>query len=431
MTDDALYGAQTRLALQNFPISGRTAHSDLTRSLLWIKRAAASANAETHALSEAQARSIHLAVDELLTRESEWPVIFPVDPWQAGAGTSQNMNVNEVIAHLAKLHPNDHVNRSQSTNDVFPTAMRLALLIASRQLIAGLQKLSNSLNSKAAEWKLLPKAARTHLQDAVPMRLGQEASAWADTVSKCARWLGFARDQLREIGLGGSAAGTGLNVPAGYIPAVLGELERLSGEKLSGARNLCEAMQSQAAVTLYSSLLRLMALELTRICNDLRLLASGPQTGLAEIILPTVQAGSSIMPGKVNPSILEMANQAWFSVIGLDQTVALASQAGQLELNVMMPVMAYSTLEATQLSVRVLAVMRERCIDGMRANEARLRKYYESTPQIATALSPKLGYEKTAELVQESQKSGRSVVELAKEQGLVTEEELSVLLGGS
>lgn len=437
---DALYGAQTARAIANFPISGKTAHPELIRAYLRLKRAAATANSELGALSAARAERIHQAVDQLLgLPEERWPAIFPVDPYQAGAGTSQNMNTNEVIARLAnqvpghsrddsEVHPNDHVNCSQSTNDTFPTAMRLALLDASQELLKELSLTAQSFRKKSQDWNSIPKSARTHLQDAVPITLGQEFGAYARTLERCVNWLEEARQELGELGIGGSAAGTGLNVPAGYPERIVTELVRLTGQKLRVAPDLREAMQSQSPVTYYSSMLRLLALELTRICNDLRLLASGPLTGLAELILPAVQPGSSIMPGKVNPSILEMANQTWFSVLGYDQTIAMSTQAGQLELNVMMPIMAYSGLEATRISTRAIRTLRVKCIDGLEANEAKLRKYFEVTPQTATALSPKLGYEATAKLVQEALRTERSVIELARERGLVTEADLQVLL---
>ncbi len=438
---DALYGAQTARAIQNFPISGRTAHPELIRAYLRVKRAAAVANAATGALDAERARLIQTAIDQLLsTPEAEWPRIFPVDPYQAGAGTSQNMNVNEVVANLANqlsgsplgsyvpVHPNDHVNRSQSTNDSFPTAMRVAILDASSGLCRELEQISQSFADKARIWEDVPKSARTHLQDAVPMTLGQEFSAYALTLHRASSWIEQGRHPLRELGIGGSAAGTGLTVPNGYIEQVIVELSRLTGEPLCESPNLCEAMQSQAPVAYYSSMLRLLALELTRICNDLRLLASGPLTGFAEITLPAVQPGSSIMPGKVNPSILEMANQSCYSVLGYDQTIAYCLQAGQLELNVMMPMMAYSALEATRVMKNALVSLRVRCIDGLQANEPRLRHYFESTPQVATALTPRLGYDQVAKLVQESLRTGKSVIQLVREKNMVSEDALSELL---
>jgi len=438
---DALYGAQTMRALENFKISGRTAHPELIRAYLRLKRAAAKANQSSGVLKKTEAQWIIRAIDRVLAMsEREWTRVFPLDPYQAGAGTSQNMNMNEVIANVANrlkgkslgtyrpIHPNDHVNRSQSTNDTYPTAMRLALLEASIPLETELVKLANAFSSKAREWRRLPKSARTHLQDAVPMTLGQEFGAYAVTLRKCAVWIARARDELRELGIGGSAAGTGLTVPATFRKAIVSELSKVTGEKLRSAPDLFEAMQSQASVSYYSSALRVTALELTRICNDIRLLSSGPLTGLAEIVLPSVQPGSSIMPGKVNPSIIEMANQSWFSVLGFDQTIAYCVQAGQLELNVMMPMMAYSALEATRIATKTLTTVREKCIVGLRANEAQLRKHFERTPQIATALSPTLGYELTAKIVQESLASGKSVVDLVREQKLINEKELTRLL---
>lgn len=438
---EALYGAQTARALENFKISGKTAHPALIRAYLLVKIAAARANQESGALTSEECELIIRAAEKLLAMDvAQWEKHFPVDPYQAGAGTALNMNLNEVIANLGNslkgaapgtyspLHPNDHVNRSQSTNDTFPTAMRLALLQISAPLVAELRRLAETMNAKARLWWELPKAARTHLQDAVPMRLGQEFQAYGSALLRCAGWLETSREALRELGIGGAAAGTGLTVPPSYRAAFIKEMERRMGEKLAASSDLCEAMQSQAPVGHYSSMLRLTALELTRICNDLRLLASGPITGLAEIGLPAVQPGSSIMPGKVNPSILEMANQVWFSVLGYDQTLAYSLQAGQLELNVMMPVMAYSAIEATRISTQAIATLREKCIEGLEANEPQLRKFYESTPQIATALSPRLGYDRTAQLVQESLRSGKSIPELVREKKLIDSRELDDLL---
>jgi aspartate ammonia-lyase len=437
---DALYGAQTQRALENFPISGRSIHPELIRAYLRLKLAAAVSNETSGALSPEISLLIQNAARDLLSMPTaSWKDIFPVDSHQAGAGTSSNMNVNEVIANLANLiagnalgsykpvHPNDHVNRSQSTNDTFPTAMRMALVEASRELWRELEKLSAAFGAKARAWMHIPKSGRTHLQDAVPMMLGQEFAAYSLTVSRCARWIELARKELMELGIGGSAAGTGLTVPEGYAEKMISEISRLTGESFRLSPNLVEAMQSQSPVAYYSSMLRLMALELTRICNDLRLLASGPMTGFAEIILPSVQPGSSIMPGKVNPSIIEMANQSWFAVLGEDQTVAYATQSGQLELNVMMPIMAQSLLEATGVATAALKTLRERAIEGMKPNEEKLRKYYESTPQVATALSPRLGYAQTAELVKEALSQGTSVLELIRSRGLVPEDELRAL----
>jgi aspartate ammonia-lyase len=436
---EALYGAQTVRAVQNFPISSQKAHPALLRAYLRIKRAAAVVNLEAGALPAPHSRLIQEGIDSLL-RTPGWESHFPVDAYQAGAGTSQNMNVNEVVANCANrldgkalgtyepVHPNDHVNRSQSTNDTYPTAMRLSALETSKDVGAELQKLADSLQQKATAWRLLPKSARTHLQDAVPMTLGQEFGAYAHTVRRLADWVERGRDGLRELGIGGSAAGTGLTVPSLYPSRMTEELSRLTGEHLRLSPHLCEAMQSQSPVLCYMHMLHLVAIELTRMCNDLRLLASGPMTGLAEILLPAVQPGSSIMPGKVNPSILEMVNQVCYSVLGYHQSVSFCTQAGQLELNVMMPIMAFSVNEANGITAAALRQLRLRCIDGLEPNVAKMQKFFESTPQVATALSPKLGYETTAALVKESLAKGMSVMDLVREQALVPEEELKRLL---
>lgn len=438
---DAFWGAQTARALANFPISSQKADPALIRAYLRIKWAAALANESSGALTRKKSKLIAEVIEEILgTPEESWSEYFPVDVYQAGAGTSFNMNVNEVIANLANqkaggtlgkywpIHPNDDVNHSQSTNDTFPTAMRLALLEVSDELLMALNGLSDALDSKGKEWISIPKSARTHLQDAVPMRLGEEFRAYALTVRKCAKTLSETKAALRELPIGGSAAGTSLNVPAHYIASIIQSLRTLTGEPVQAAPNRYEAMESQFPVGLYSSVLRLMALELTRICNDLRLLSSGPMTGFAELILPSAQPGSSIMPGKVNPSIVEMANQAWFAVIGYDQTVALALQAGQLELNVMMPVMAHASILASRIAAHAARALDEKCIRGIEPNRARLQKYFESTPQVATALAPKLGYERTAKLVQEALEQGKSVIELAREKDWISEEDVKSLL---
>jgi aspartate ammonia-lyase len=339
-----------------------------------------------------------------------------------------NRLAGKPLGTYAPIHPNDHVNRSQSTNDSFPTAMRLAILETSGALVQELKQLSDVFRVKADRWMLIPKAGRTHLQDAVPMTLGQEFLAYSITLEKISLWVEGGRNHLRELGIGGSAVGTGITVPKGYTEKIIKELEKATGEKLRSATHLFEAMQSQSPVIYYSSMLRLMSIELTRICNDLRLMASGPLTGLCELLLPAVQPGSSIMAGKVNPSILEMANQTWFSILGYDQSVAYCGQAGQLELNVMMPMMAYSMLEATHVATQTCHVLRVKCIEGLEPNEVRLRKYFESTPQIATALIPKLGYEETAKLVKESLQREISFIDLVREKNLVSEEELKSII---
>lgn len=438
---DALYGAQTARAFANFPISGRTAHPALLRALLKIKRACAVANQSSGALGRREAELITRSVDGILALPpTDWPALFPVDPFQAGAGTSQNMNTNEVIANwggrlagealgtYVSLHPNDQVNRSQSTNDVYPTAIRLALLEESALLLPELRLLSWSFSKKAHEWSDYPKSGRTHLMDAVPMSAGDEMGAYASALSRAADWITWAREELRSLPIGGSAVGTGLNVPSGFKARVIEELERLTEEKLAECANPFEGIQSQAPLLLYLSHLKILAVELIRIANDLRLLSSGPMTGLAEIRLPAVQPGSSIMPGKVNPSMLEMLNQVCFAVAGHEQTVMLAAQAGQLELNVMMPVIASHALDATTWLGRAIESARLRCIDGMEADPERMRGFFERTPQAATALTPILGYEATAKLVQDAVTERCSVIALARARGLIDEKQAEALL---
>jgi aspartate ammonia-lyase len=437
--DGVYYGIQAFRASQNFPISGRQVHPELLKTYLLLKRCAARANLEAGALDQVRAEAIVHAVDALL--QTDFRRHFIIDAYQAGAGTSQNMNANEVIANCANeslgkplgsydpVNPNDHVNMSQSTNDTYPTAMRLATISLSYGLVTEMESLRSVLSGKAAEFDHVLKAARTHLQDAVPIRLGQEFAAYAETVGQLTHLLKDAQSWLRELGIGGSAAGTGVNVPKGFRAAILRELRTTFNDPdLRPARNMCAAMQSQLPMTVYSNALRATALELTRITNDLRLLSSGPSNGLAEIFLPATQPGSSIMPGKVNPSILEMANQVFFRVLGNDATLAYSAQAGQLELNVMMPVMAHVALESTELLTTTLRTLRTRCIDGITANEARCLMYAEHTSQIATALNRILGYEKAGEIAKESVATGKSIVELVREKGLLTEEQIPKLL---
>ncbi|MBI3555083.1 MAG: aspartate ammonia-lyase [Deltaproteobacteria bacterium] len=437
--DEVYYGIQSHRASKNFPISNTQVHPALIRSFLKLKRAAAAANATTKALDRKRANAIIKAVDTLLKEGFEKH--FIVDAYQAGAGTSQNMNANEVLANKANkllghplgkyepVNPNDHVNMSQSTNDTFPTAMRLATLQLSAPVVEELQRLAESFATKARDFDGVLKAARTHLQDAVPIRLGQEFSAYADTIARCARIVEASRVHLRELGIGGSAAGTGINVPKGYRTAILKELKKLFHDPaLTLAPNMCMAMQSQLPMMLYSNALRATALELTRIVNDLRLLSSGPTNGLAEIILPSAQPGSSIMPGKVNPSILEMANQVLFKVLGNDTAMAFSMQAGQLELNVMMPVMAALATESSHILANALKTMRERCVDGIEANTEKCRSYAEHTSQIATALNPVLGYAKAGEVAKEALKTGKSIVQIVREQKLLSETQIKRLL---
>ena len=437
--EDVYYGIQSFRASKNFPISGTQVHPELITSFLLLKKACAMANQKAHALAPEISHAIQSAVDQLLNEE--YLKHFIVDAYQAGAGTSQNMNANEVIANKANLllggglgtydhvHPHDHVNMSQSTNDTYPTAMRLSTLNLSKQLVLELQKISHCFKDKAHEFDLIIKSGRTHLQDAVPIRLGQEFAAYQATLDHLIELLIYSQDYLRELGIGGSAVGTGINVPHGFKEYVLIELQDyFEDEDLYLSGDMCSSMQSQLPMMVYSNALRAIALEMTRICNDLRLLSSGPSNGLAEITLPSTQPGSSIMPGKVNPSILEMANQVFYKILGNDQAMAYAIQAGQLELNVMMPVIAQVALESTHLLTNTLKTLRELCISGIEANVEQCEKYAAQTSQIVTALNPVIGYSKAAELTKESLLTKKTVIELIREQGLLTEQQIKELL---
>jgi aspartate ammonia-lyase len=431
--DDALYGAQTQRAVENYPISGLREHPVFIRSFVLLKKAAALANRELGAIDAGLADSIVAACDELLDNADKYRSQFVVDVFQAGAGTSFNMNVNEVIANLANpergtykpVHPNDHVNMAQSTNDVFPTAIRIATLLLLKELWLELDGLAMALGDRGDAFADVIKSGRTHLQDAVPVTLGQEFNAYASAVARATRQLVVAATELRELGIGGTAAGTGMNAPRGYRHAVIKHLNEMTDLDLMPADDLREAMQSQLPVAAVSGALRNLALELTRIANDLRLLASGPQTGFAEIILPAVQPGSSIMPGKVNPSMLECLNQVCFHIVGADTAVAFAVQAGQLELNVMMPLMAFEILFSIEILKNYLPVFIAKCISGIEADRAQCEAYYISSPSLATALNPIIGYAKAAELAKESAKSGTPIPTLLREKKLLSEEEIA------
>ena len=431
--DDALYGAQTQRAVENYPISGLREHPVFIRSFILLKKAAALANRELGGLDAGLADSIIAACDELLDNAEKYRPQFVVDVFQAGAGTSFNMNVNEVIANLANpergtykpVHPNDHVNMAQSTNDVFPTAIRIATLLLLNELFPALDGLAMALGDRGDAFADVIKSGRTHLQDAVPVTLGQEFHAYAEAVARATRLLAVTATELRELGIGGTAAGTGMNAPRGYRHAVIRHLNELTDLELVASGDLREAMQSQLPIAAVSSALRNLALELTRVANDLRLLASGPQTGLAEIILPSVQPGSSIMPGKVNPSMLECLNQVCFHVIGADTAIAFAVQAGQLELNVMMPLMAFEILFSIEILKNFLPVFVEKSIRGIEADRAQCEAYYISSPSLATALNPIIGYAKAAEIAKESAKSGTPIPQLLREKKLLSEEEIA------
>ena len=435
--DEALYGAQTQRAVENYPISGIREHPAFIRAFIHLKRAAALANRDVGTMDETVATAIVGACDRILREFDRFRPHFVVDVFQAGAGTSFNMNCNEVIANLANLslgatvgeykpvHPNDHVNMAQSTNDVFPTAIRVATLMLLDRLTPRLDDLVDAFDEKGAEFKDVIKSGRTHLADAVPVTLGQEFEAWSSAVFRATRLLRDASEELRILGIGGTATGTGINTPTGYRFTVVQHLSESTGLELHPSDDLREAMQSQLPVVAVSAAMRNLSLELTRITNDLRLLASGPLTGLAEINLPAVQPGSSIMPGKVNPSLLECMNQVLFHIIGADAAIAYASQAGQLELNVMMPLMAFEITFSIEILKNFLPVYTDRCIRGITANRERCEAYYISSPSLATALNPLIGYAAAAELAKESAKSGRKIPDILRERELLPEETIA------
>ena len=435
---DAYYGIQTARAVENYPISGWRAHPRLIDAYMYQKKASALANKEAGVLKPDVADAIVKACEEVLAGALRDQ--FVVDVFQAGAGVSQHMNTNEVLANRAieilggrkgdysVVHPNDHVNFGQSTNDTYPTAMRIAALLCARDMEPELAALETSLDAKAKEFDHVLKSGRTHLQDAVPVRLGQEFAAYARAMGRGREVLKDACRQLQELGLGGTAAGTGLNTAPGYRERSIQHLRQLTRLDLRPSPDMREAMQSNLPMSAIASAQRMIALEVIRITNDLRLLASGPITGMAEILLPAVQPGSSIMPGKVNPAILEMAAMVGFQAVGNAATVDYAVQAGQLELNVMMPAMTFNVLTSFEILRNSLAVLRTRCIDGIRADEAACLRYAELSPSIVTALNPYIGYAKGAEVVKEALKSKKTIPQVVREQNLVSEEDLKQIL---
>jgi aspartate ammonia-lyase len=403
-----------------------------------VKQAAAEANRELALIERNVADAIIQAAQEVQTGKWDWE--FVVDVFQAGAGVSFHMNANEVIANRAieilggtlgdysKVHPNDHVNYGQSTNDVFPTGMRLATLLELEKLDRALDRLVLALDQKGEEFHPILKSGRTHMQDAVPMRLGQEFRAYAGAIRRAREALRSSAQMLGELGLGGSAVGTGINTHPDYREKAIRNLARISGHKLVPVDDMRYAMQSNLAMASVSSALRNLALEIIRISNDLRLLSSGPNTGLAEINLPALQPGSSIMPGKVNPVMAELAAMVAFQVIGNDQAVAMAVQAGQLELNVMMPTMAYSVLQSITILTNMLAQLTDKCIAGITANAKRCDFYAQATVSLATALNPYIGYARAAEVAKESVASGRSIIDIVRDRRLLSEEQIQEIL---
>jgi fumarate hydratase class II len=421
---DALYGAQTQRAVDNFPISGLKPWRAFVWAMAAIKRAAAEVNEDLDLLDQERADAIKQAAEEVM--EGKWDQEFVVDPFQAGAGTSHNMNVNEVIANRASqilggnpgdylVHPNDHVNMAQSTNDTIPTAIRLGCLWRLEDLLAAANGLAAALADRAQAFDDIVKSGRTHLQDAVPVRLGQEFGAYARAVERDAERIARAADGLRRLGIGGTATGTGLNAHPEYHERMVKRLSSLTGIELHTSDNLFETMQSMADMADFSSAMRTLAITLVRIANDFRLLSSGPNTGLAEIRLQVVQPGSSIMPGKVNPVMAEMLNMSMFHVQGCDLTVSLAAQAGQLELNVMMPIIAHNLFEMMQVMIGSIRAFTVRCAATVEANAEKATGWLEKNAIVATALNPLIGYSAGAKLVKEALRRDVTVREVAIE----------------
>jgi len=436
--DDAYWGAQTSRAVENYAISGERAHPEMVRAYARIKKACAETNGEMRRLETRKVGAIVQACDEVLAgRHGEQ---FVVDVYQAGAGTSFHMNVNEVLAGRAAeilgasrgdrsaVNPNDDVNLGQSTNDTFPTALHMAAIAVGRVLAEEVGGVAASLHRKGREFAGIVKSGRTHLMDAVPVTLGQEFHAFGSATAHRQEGLTRALDQMRELPLGGTAAGTGINTPPGFREKAIGKLSDLAGEEFRPASDPREGLQSRAAAGDYSAALRSLAAELNRIGNDLRLLASGPATGLDEIRLPAVQPGSSIMPGKVNPSLLECLNMLCFQLVGFDTANSLAVGAGQLDLNVMMPLLAYNLTRGPQLLIHFLPVVREKCVDGITANPEKCRHYLEESPSVITALTPKIGYARAAEIFKEAVSRGVRVRQVLLEKKVVTEQELDAAM---
>ena len=435
---EALYGIHTQRAIDNFPISGLGPQPDLVTATILVKKAVAETNRALGRLDDRLAGAIIQAADEILAGALRDQ--FVVDVYQAGAGTSHNMNANEVLANRAAeilggargaydvVHPNDHVNMGQSTNDVFPTATRLALLLGVAPLLAAAGRLAEALGRKSIEFAGVLKVGRTHLQDAVPMTLGQEFSGYQGCVEVGAMEIQRSAGALHELNLGATAVGTGLNAGDDYASLAVATLQRLTGLGVRAARNRFRVTQSMGDVLCYSSAVRRLAVEVGKIASDLRLLAMGPRAGLSEIVLPAVQPGSSIMPGKVNPSIPEMVNQVCFQVIGCDATVTAACEAGQLELNVMMPVIAWNAIHETTILRAAMATFAERTVEGIVVDAPRCRELLDRSTAVATALSPYIGYAATAEVAKESVKSGRPIREIVRERGLLDDEQLEQIL---
>ena len=435
---EALYGVQTLRARQNFPISGFSPLPAFVEAVVHIKRAAALTHKETGRLDAKAADAIVQAADEVL--KGQHREHWVVDPYQAGAGTSHNMNTNEVLANRANellggkrgeykpVHPNDHVNMAQSTNDVIPTAIRLGSLMLLRPLLDAMNNLKKSLKDKAGEFDDVLKSGRTHLQDAMPIRLGQEFAAYSATIDRSMQRIGQAADYLRDLGIGGSAVGTGVTVEPEYPVLMNKYLRQATGLDLRVGQDRIQLMQSMGDAAAFMAQLKVFALDLSKIVSDLRLMVSGPRTGLDEIILPAVQPGSSIMPGKINPSIPEMVNQVCFQVVGCEATVAISAEHGQLELNVMMPVIAHNVFLAMQILTNACRVLDEKCVRGIEANRKMCAYWLERSAALATALAPHIGYARAAELSKQSVKEGVLIRELVHREHVLPDDQIDEIL---
>ncbi len=435
---DALYGIQTERARHNFPISQLAPLAPFVDAVIRIKKAAALTHKETKRLDAKLADAIVRAADEVLAGQHRDQ--FVVDPYQAGAGTSHNMNCNEVLANRANellgaargaytpVHPNDHVNMAQSTNDVIPTAIRLAVLGELPALLDALARLAAGFLAKGQAFDRILKSGRTHLQDATPIRLGQEFTAYGHTIERNRDRVAQAADALRDLGIGGTAVGTGLNAEPAYPGLMVRHLRAITGLDLREGKDRVQLMQSMGDAAACSGALRTYAMDLGKIASDLRLLASGPRTGLAEIVLPPVQPGSSIMPGKVNPSIPEMVNMVCYQVLGNDVTVATAAEAGQLELNVMMPVIAHNLLFSIRILTNASRVLTERCVAGIEADRAQCEHWLERSPALVTALAPKIGYAEAAKLAKEAVAKNVTVRQLVMDKGVLKGKDLEEVL---
>jgi len=432
---NAYYAAQTQRAVENFPVSGMKPWPAFIWSMATIKRAAAEVHKDLGLLDAKVADAIIQAGDEIIAGQHHEH--FVVDPFQAGAGTSHNMNTNEVMANRANeilgyalddpnkpVHPNDHVNMAQSTNDTIPTAIRLGVLWRLEELVETLQHFVDENRKNADQWDDIVKSGRTHLQDAVPVRLGQEVGAWSKAVERNIEKIKFAADGLRRLGIGGTAAGTGLNAHPEYHGRMVKKLSELTGIELHESDDLFESMQSMQDAVFFSAALRNNAMEFTRIANDIRMLSAGPTTGISELTCPTVQPGSSIMPGKVNPVMAEMLNQAMYHVMGNDHAVNMCGAAGQFELNVMMPIISHNLNEMMQVTIGSVKAFTDRLIVGLIVNQENCERWLSRNPILVTALNPIIGYNNGAQVAKKSLAEGKSVREVVLEMGLMEEEEL-------